>query len=630
MNDDLLDAGTLAYVLFSACVAVSFLLCILAATDTDDPAQFYTGSGSLSPAQNGLAIAGDYISAATVVSTTGAIALTGTEGLLTVCATVLSLLLLKLRLAGPLADGPRHYTLGDILARRLSERPARTAVAFVTLVVTFPLLLVQLAAAGTMMTVLLDLPGQGATTFSTVVTGLLMIAYVAFGGMRGTGLVQIAKMVLLLAATTLLAALVLDRYGWNPARLVAAAARGSGAGELYWRTGLQFGDSVTGRLDLVSLELTLLLGAACMPHVMMRLYTRGGARAARKAMSWAVGTVALFCGTVVVIGLGAAAVVGGRALAAEDRTGGTALLTLTRALDTGASAADESMLFAFVACAVFVTVLAAVAGITLAAATTVAHDLIARGVLRGRLTAGREVRYARWAVLAVGLVAVALAVPGHGWNPQVLIVFTFNAAASALLPALVYAFGWSGFTTTGMRWTLYGSPALVLFLTAFSPAVSGLPVSLLPDRDFAWFPLQVSGIVTIPAGFLIGWLASVLSAPEAPRRPEGTGGPGGSHGPGLPREDPGGSGGSVGPGSPGGSYGAYGSYGSGGSGVLRPSPEPPGPAGGAAPGGRALGGGTDRAPAWRRPEPDRPAPFRAGRTHNRHGRPLGGRPDLAD
>jgi len=205
VNDDLLDAGTLAYVIFSTCVAVSFLLCVLAATDNDEPAQFYTGSGAMSPAQNGLALAGDYVSAATVISTTGAIALTGADGLLSAGATVLSLFLLRLRLAEPLAGGPRHYTLGDILARRLRERPARIALGIATLVVTFPLLLVQLSAAGTVMSVLLNLPGPQATTVCTVVVGLLMVGYVAFGGMRGTGLVQILKIVLLLAATTLLA-----------------------------------------------------------------------------------------------------------------------------------------------------------------------------------------------------------------------------------------------------------------------------------------------------------------------------------------------------------------------------------------------------------------------------------------
>ncbi len=589
-----LDAGTLAYVIFSACVAISFLLCVLAATDTDEPAQFYTGSGGMSPAQNGLAIAGDYISAATVLTTTGAIALTGADGLLSAAATVLSLYLLKLRLAGPLAEGPRHYTLGDILARRLRERPARIAIALVTLIVTFPILLVQLAAAGIMMTTLLDLPGEASTTISTVFVGLLMVGYVAFGGMRGTGLVQIMKIVVVTLVTTVLAAMVLHRFGWNPIRLMTTAARNSGAGDGYWTTGVQFGRSALNRVELLSLDLTLLLGVACMPHVMMRLYTHRGAEAARKSMRWAVGTVVGFMVTIVVLGMGAAALVGGKELYRQDHTGGTALLALTRVLDSGARAADQSLLFAVVACAVFVTVLAAVVGITLAAATTVAHDLLARTVFRGRLSRGREVRYARWAVLGVGTTAVLLAIPAQGWNAQVLIVYTFGVAASALLPTLVYTFFWRGFTTGGMYGSLYGTTVLLTVLTVFCPGVSGLPVSIFPDRDFAWFPLQTPGIVTIPAGFLLGWLGSVLSRPE-PRRDGGTGegggeregdGHDGGHGAAEPRED--------------------------GLAVF--------------PAGRSDEG----FPSWHVAERRDPRHSPSGRTHNGHGRPLGVGPDLAD
>ncbi len=589
----ILDAGTLAYVIFSACVAISFLLCVLAATDTDEPAQFYTGSGSMSPAQNGLAIAGDYISAATVLTTTGAIALTGADGLLSAAATVLSLYLLKLRLAEPLAEGPRHYTLGDILARRLRERPSRIAIALITLIVTFPILLVQLAAAGTMMSTLLNLPGEAATTISTVFVGLLMVGYVAFGGMRGTGLVQILKIVVVTLVTTALAAMVLHRFGWNPFRLMTAAARNSGAGDAYWTTGTQFGDSLRGRVELLSLDLTLVLGVACMPHVMMRLYTHRGAEAARKSMRWAVGTVAGFLVTIVVLGFGAAALVGGKELYRQDHTGGTALLALTRVLDSGARAADQSLLFAVVACAVFVTVLAAVVGITLAAATTVAHDLIARTAFRGRLSRGREVRYARWAVLGVGTTAVLLAIPAQGWNAHVLIVYTFGVAASALLPTLLYTFFWRGFTTGGMYACLYGTTALLTVLTVFCPGVSGLPVSLFPDRDFAWFPLQTPGIVTIPAGFLLGWLGSVLSRPEPPRDGDGASG-----------EDDG-----------------DGGYGDGGGGTTA------GPADGGSRTAPADRSG-ERLPSWHLTERRGPLDFPPGRTHNAHGRPLGTGPDL--
>ncbi len=512
------DGRALAIVLFVAFVTVSLLLCGLAATDSDEPEQFYTGSGSARPAQNGLAIAGDYISVATLLSTTGSVALAGYDGMLFAFATVLSLVLLTLVLAGPLR-GRGRFTLGDVLAERLRERSVRIAMGIATVVILLPLLVVQLAAAGKIMTVMLRLP-DGALTGCTVATGALMVCYSAFGGMRGTGFVQILKTVVVLAAILLLAGLVLNRFGWNPVRLFDAAERGSGAGSHFGAPGLQFGDSATGRLDLFGFQLTLALGAACMPHVTMRLHAPRGAREVRASMGWAVGAVTLVCGGIVVVGLGAAALVGADALRAADPAGGTALLMVTGALDPGA-AAGRGVLFAFVACAVFATTLAAVAGITLAAAASVAHDLTARSARRGRDLAAGEVTRARRAVVAVGAVAVVLSVLAQHRNPQFLFSFTFAAAASTLAPVLLCTLFWKGMNANGARWALYGAPLLVALLMLVSPAASGTPIALFPDRDFHHFPLQAPGLVTIPAGFALCRLGSMRG-----RRPKGPDGPG--------------------------------------------------------------------------------------------------------
>lgn len=516
------DARSLAVVVFLGFVAVSLLLCGLAAADQDDPEHFYAGGGSaLGPAGSGLAIAGDYISAATLLSTTGSVALAGFDGILFAAATVASLVLVMRILAEPMRR-TGVFTLGDFLADRLGDPTVRRALGITTLVVLAPLLLVQLATAGRVMASMFGLP-DGALTSCTVASGALMICYSAVGGMRGTGYIQIVKVAVVLAAVTLLAGLVLARYGWNPFALFDAAQQGSGAGGAYARPGLQFGHTFAGTLDLLGFQLTLVLGAACMPHIMMRLHPMRDRWTVRRATVWAAAPVAFLCAGVVVVGLGASALLGHKIIQAADPAGGTALLLVTGALDPGADGPRESLLFAFVACAVFATTLAAVAGITLAAASSVARDFAAkarsRTAVRSDRSAGREILRARLAVVLTGALAVYVSTYTHDRNPQVLLSLSFAAAASVLPPVLLYALFRPGFNARGVRWTVYGTLPLIVFLMVFSPAFSGTHIALFPTRDFHWFPLQTPGLVTIPAGFLLGHLGSRAGRRERPAPP---------------------------------------------------------------------------------------------------------------
>ncbi|MFJ6460970.1 cation acetate symporter [Streptomyces sp. NPDC091387] len=513
------DARSLAVVVFLGFVAVSLLLCGLAAADQDDPEHFYAGgSSALGPAGAGLAIAGDYISAATLLSTTGAVALAGLDGVLFAAATVASLVLVMRVLAEPLR-GKGVFTLGDFLADRLGDPSVRRALGITTLVVLAPLLLVQLATAGRVMASVFGLP-DGALTGCTVASGALMVCYSAVGGMRGTGYIQILKVAVVLAAVTLLAGLVLARYGWNPFALFDAARHGSGAGGAYARPGLQFGHSVVGTLDLLGFQLTLVLGAACMPHIMMRLHPMRDSWTVRRATLWASAPVAVLCLGVVVVGLGASALLGRKVLQAADPAGGTALLLVTGALDPGADGPRESLLFAFVACAVFATTLAAVAGITLAAASSLARDFAARARPRtAARSAGREILRARLAVVLTGALAAWVTAFTHDRNPQVLLSLSFAASASVLPPVLLYALFRPGFNARGVRWTVYGTLPLIAALMVCSPAVSGTPVALFPDRDFHCFPLQTPGLITVPAGFLLGYLGSRTGRVRRAREP---------------------------------------------------------------------------------------------------------------
>ncbi|MEU1042926.1 cation acetate symporter [Streptomyces sp. NPDC005551] len=498
------DGQSLAAMVFLAFVAVSLLLCGLAAADLDDPEHFYAGgSAAFGPVGSGLAVAGDYISAATLLSTTGAVALDGTDGILFACATVVSLYLVMRILGEPLRRRG-VFTLGDFLAERLGDVSVRRALGIATLVVLAPLLLVQLSTAGHIMAAMFGLP-EGALTGCTVAGGTLMVCYAAFGGMRGIGYVQILKVGVTLTAVLLLAGLVLARYGWSPLALFDAARDRSEAGSDYAAPGLHFGHSFAGRLDLISFESTLLIGAACLPHLTMRLHPLRDARTARRAVGWAVGPVAVVCAGVAVAGLGACALIGRDLIRAADPGGATALLMVTGALDPVPGGARHSMLFAIVACAVFVTTLAAVAGITLAAASSLARDFGARpaGGTPGR-SPGGEIRRARAGIVVVGVAAVILAVLLQDRGRLTLISMSFTVAASVLAPVLLYALFLPGHTATGARWTIYGTLPLIVLLLAGSPAVSGTPIALFPDRDFHWYPLQTPGLVTIPVGFLLG------------------------------------------------------------------------------------------------------------------------------
>ncbi|GAA4072750.1 cation acetate symporter [Streptomyces shaanxiensis] len=510
MNDFSSGTQAIVLVLFTTLVTVTLMMCVMAGPDRDDLTNFYTGYLSLTPLKNGLAIAGDYISAATVLSTTGIIALAGYDGYVLAVSTALSLVLLMFLLAEPLRNAGR-FTMGDVLARTMPGRAVRIAACVVTLSATLPFLVVQLSGAGSLLTFILDIPhAAGARTACIVIVGTLMIIYAAIGGMRGTALIQMIKIVILLGTSGVLAALVLSRFDWNPGDILRAAQHGSGAGPAFLQQGLQLGTSTVGLLDFVSLQITVVLGVACLPHITMRLYSAQDVPAVRRSMSWAVGTVTTFCLLVIIMGTGAAALVGSRYITAADPHGRTSVLMLSQVLGGTPDSAGATILYSAVAGMVFITLLSSVAGMTLAAASSLAHDLFAHAVKRGQAEPRTEMTVAAWTSVVVGTVAIVLATMVQNWDVGVLTTLAICIGASAVAPALTYSLFWRGFTRTGLLATLYGGAACALLLMIFSKAVSGTPSAVFPDADFDLFPMQSTGLVSIPFGYLAGWLGSRL------------------------------------------------------------------------------------------------------------------------
>ncbi|WP_340557208.1 solute symporter family protein [Streptomyces sp. GSL17-111] len=498
-----------ALVLVTVFVAVTLAVTTWAAHRRQGtPEEFYAGGRLFSPVENGFAIAGDYMSAASFLGISGLIALYGYDGMVYAVGFLVAWLLV-LFLVAELVRNCGRFTLADVLVSRLRERPVRVASGTASVLVSLLYLVAQMVGAGTLVALLLGDTGPDVRTWTVVGVGALMIVYVAFGGMRGTTWIQIIKAVLLMGGALTLTALVLLRFGGDPASLLTGAAERSGYGDAFLGPGLLFGESWVSRADLISLGLALVLGTAGLPHILARFYTVPTARAARRSVMWAVGLIGGFYLMTIVLGFGAAALLGPDTVRADNAAGNTAVPLLARFLGGGVGTTGGTVLFAVVAAIAFATILAVVAGITLASSAAIAHDLygsLARR--RGRRRLG-EVTVARLAAIGIGALAIGLGLLARNLNVAFLVGLAFAVAASANLPVLLYTLFWRRFTTRGALWAVYGGLLPAIALVTLSPVVSGSPDALLPGLNFAWFPLQNPGIVSIPLGFLAGWLGTV-------------------------------------------------------------------------------------------------------------------------
>jgi SSS family solute:Na+ symporter/cation/acetate symporter len=510
------SAQSMSLVAFCAVASVTLLLCVMTGPDRDDLQEFYTGYGVLTPFRNGMAIAGDYVSAATALGTCGLVAFFGYDGMLLALSTALSMMLLMLLLAEPLRNTGR-FTMGDVLARRSASRAVRISACVVTIVSLMPMMLVQLAGAGQLMSFILGFDSDALETGMVIGLGVLMISYAVIGGMKGTAFVQLVKIFVLLASGVMVSTVILARFGWDPGALFDAAADRSGIGDAFLRTGVEFAGHPFPKLDMVSIHVSVVLGAAVLPHITMRMFTASDARQVRRAMSWAVSSVTLFSLVIVVVAFGAVAMVGRGVIAAADPQGNTTFLLGSKAALNADGSYLAALLFTTVTTAVFLTLLSSVAGMILACANSLAHDVFAG---RGTMSARREVTVARAAALAVGGAAVVLATLVQHRNLQPLVTLAISLGASAIAPALVYSLFWRRYTRRGVLWTLIGGSLSVLVLTPFTNLVSGYPNSALPEAHFNWFPFTTTGLVTIPVGFALGWLGTVASGSREVREQE--------------------------------------------------------------------------------------------------------------
>ena len=565
-----MDHQTLSTLLFVAFVAFTLVLVFRASRTNKKASDFYDGGASFSGFQNGLAIAGDYMSAASFLGIAGTIALFGYDGFLYSIGFLVAWLVALLLVAEPLRNSGR-FTMGDVLAFRMKQRPVRTAAATSTVVVSIFYLLAQMVGAGALVSLLLGITDPMAKNWIIAGVGILMIIYVTVGGMKGTTYVQIVKAFLLMIGALLLTIMVLWKFGFNISDLLGAAVQNSGNPGLL-NPGSKFGKDVLdaagnpdvlhtlySKLDLISLGLALVLGTAGLPHILIRFYTVPTAKAARKSVNWAIGNIGAFYLMTIALGFGAAALVSRidllrgfkvnadgcyinaageavtdgtnaclnadalatmsadlkKTLVPVDLSGNVAAPQLAEFLGGGSGTTGGAIMLAVIGAIAFATILAVVAGLTLASSSSFAHDLYANVIKKGNATPEQEVRVAKIAAIGIGAVAIVLAIAAQTLNVAFLVAIAFAIAASGNLPAVLYSLYWKRFNTRGAVWAIYGGLISAVALLVFSPLVTGTPTSLIPLVEgaprFDWFPLSNPGIVSIPLGFIAGWLGTITS-----------------------------------------------------------------------------------------------------------------------
>ena len=504
--------------IFAAFVAITMYVVIRASKNNNSAADFFTGGRGFSGPQNGIAIAGDYLSAASFLGIAGAIAVYGYDGFLYSIGFLVAWLV-ALLLVAELLRNTGKFTMADVLSFRLKQRPVRLAAAISTLAVSLFYLLAQMAGAGGLVALLLDIEGRVGQSIVIAVVGALMIVYVLIGGMKGTTWVQIIKAVLLIAGAALMTAMVLWKFGFNLSSLLGSAqdeitksADPKIASRDVLAPGAQYGGSLQSKINFISLAIALVLGTAGLPHVLMRFYTVPTAKEARKSVVWAIGLIGAFYLFTLVLGYGAAAIVGpDKIMAAAGKQNSAAPLL---AFELGGV-----VLLGVISAVAFATILAVVAGLAITASASFAHDIYASVIKRNKVSEDDQVRVSRYTVVVLGVLGIVLGILANGQNIAFLVALAFAIAAAANLPTILYSLYWKRFNTRGALWSIYGGLTSTLILIIFSPAVSGSETSMVPGADFAWFPLANPGIVSIPLAFILG-IVGTLTSPADKGTPE--------------------------------------------------------------------------------------------------------------
>ena len=474
-------------------IFLSLVITWWAAKRTRNTKDFYAAGGSVTALQNGLALAGDYMSAASFLGIAGMVALSGFDGLIYSIGFLVGWPVVVCLIAEPLRNLGR-FTFSDVVAFRLQQAPVRVAAAAGSLAVVAFYLIAQMVGAGNLIRLLFGLDYE----IAVAIVGVVMLAYVLFGGMIATTWVQIVKAVLLLSGAFMLAFMVLMQFSFNPLALFSAAANE------YGQSVLAPGRQVSDPVDAISLGLALMFGTAGLPHILMRFYTVPDGRTARVSVMYATALIGGFYLLTFILGFGAMVLVGQNAIRAVDAGGNMAAPLLAQAVGGQA-------FLGFIAAVAFATILAVVAGLTLAGAAALSHDVYVHVFRHGHASEKEELFVARAATILLAVFAIILGILFKGQNVAYMVGLAFAIAASANFPALVLSMFWKPFTTRGAQASILFGTVATLLLIYLSPTIQ---VDLL-RRETAWFPYRNPGLFTIPLSFAVGMIVSWLTPEPA-------------------------------------------------------------------------------------------------------------------
>jgi len=487
--------NTVAFLLFLAIVLLTLVITYFASKRTKTTSDFYTADSSLTGFQNGLAIAGDYMSAASFLGIAGMVALSGFDGFFYSIGFLVAYLVVLYLVAEPLRNLGK-YTMADMIAARFKEKKVRGVVALNTITISIFYMIAQLVGAGALIKLLLGID----YVYSVLIVGTLMTVYVVFGGMTATSWVQIAKAVLLMVGTFIISMIVFAKFDFSVAKMFHEMKSATPLGEAFLNPGNKFKNP----LDTLSLNLALVLGTAGLPHILIRFFTVKDAITARKSVIYATWIIGIFYVMTVFLGFGAAAFVGYEKIVAANAAGNMAAPLLAEAI-------GGEFLFAFISAVAFATILAVVAGLVLSAASAFAHDFYAHIIKKGNATEKQQVKVARVASVGVAVLSILLALFAQKMNVAFLVSLAFAVAASANLPIILLTIFWKKFNTTGAITGMIVGLTSALVMVAISPNIWS------PEAGAAIFvgeplvTLTNPGIVSIPLGFLAAIVGTLVS-----------------------------------------------------------------------------------------------------------------------
>lgn len=488
--------NTTAFTLFLIIVALTLIVTYIASKRTKTTSDFYTAGSSLTGWQNGLAIAGDYMSAASFLGIAGMIALSGFDGFFYSIGFLVAYLVVLYIVAEPLRNLGK-FTVADMIAARFKEKNVRGVAALNTITISIFYMIAQLVGAGALIKLLLGLD----YIYSVLIVGVLMTVYVVFGGMMATSWVQIIKALLLMVGTIIISFMVFAKFDFSVMKMFDHLKTATPLGTGFLNPGNKFKDP----LDTISLNLALVLGTAGLPHILTRFFTVKDAVTARKSVVFATWIIGIFYVMTIFLGFGSAAFVGYDKIVAANAAGNMAAPLLAQAL-------GGDFLFALISAVAFATILAVVAGLVLSAASAFAHDFYSQILRHGKATEKEQVVAARWASIGVSALSIILALFAQKMNVAFLVALAFAVAASANLPIILFTIFWKRFNTTGAVTGMVVGLLSALVLVAISPNVWSPEAGKAILVGQPLFPLGNPGIVSIPLGFIGAYLGTVFSS----------------------------------------------------------------------------------------------------------------------